>query len=62
PREKAFTNTGNALRRGAVKARIPYITTLAGASAAIEGIMTIKAQGEKSDSLKSIKEWHSMIR
>ncbi len=62
PSEKAFTNTGNALRRGAVKARIPYITTLAGASAAIEGIMTIKAHGDKSGSLKSIKEWHSMIR
>ncbi|MBQ6774508.1 MAG: carbamoyl-phosphate synthase large subunit [Synergistaceae bacterium] len=62
PREKAFTNTGSMLRRGAVKARIPYITTLAGASAAIEGIMSVKSQGSKSDSLKSIKEWHNMIR
>ena len=62
PREKAFTNTGSMLRRGAVKARIPYITTLAGASAAVEGIMSVKSQGSESDSLKSIKEWHSMIR
>ncbi|MBR0257271.1 MAG: hypothetical protein IJQ58_05990, partial [Synergistaceae bacterium] len=62
PREKAFTATGSALRRGAVKANIPYITTLAGADAAIDGIMTIKARGEGSSSLKSLQEWHSMIR
>ena len=74
PREKAFTQTGSALRRGAVKAGIPYITTLAGASAAVEGIMTVKNQGsnatnrecsitshDNSSSLKSIKEWHNLI-
>ena len=61
PREKAFTHTGSALRRSAIKARVPYITTLAGASAAIEGIITVKAQSSKSDSLLSIKEWHRMI-
>lgn len=65
PREKAFTNTGSRLRRGAVRARIPYITTLAGASAAIEGIMTVKnAQGSESESesVRSLQEWHGMIR
>ena len=61
PREKAFTHTGSALRRSAIKARVPYITTLAGANAAIEGIITVKAQDGKSDSLLSIKEWHKMI-
>ena len=61
PREKAFTKTGSALRRGAVKAGIPYITTLAGADAAIDGIMTVKARGQENISLKSIKEWHSLI-
>ena len=60
PREKAFTHTGTLLRRGAIKAGVPYITTLAGADAAIEGIMTIKKQHE-SKSLKSIKEWHKLI-
>ncbi|MBQ7594103.1 MAG: carbamoyl-phosphate synthase large subunit [Synergistaceae bacterium] len=60
PREKAFTQTGSALRRGAVKAGIPYITTLAGALAAVEGIMTVKEQNN-SQSLKSIKEWHNLI-
>ena len=60
PREKAFTHTGSALRRGAVKAGIPYITTLDGALAAVEGIMTVK-ENNQSQSLKSIKEWHNLI-
>ncbi len=62
PREKALTKSGSVLRRGAVKMRIPYVTTLAAADAAIEGIMTVKAKGANSQSLKSIKEWHSLIR
>ena len=61
PREKALTKSGSVLRRGAVKMRIPYVTTLAAADAAIEGIMTVKAKGSVSQSLKSIKEWHSLI-
>lgn len=61
PREKALTKSGSILRRGAVKMGIPYVTTLAAADAAIEGIMTLKAKGTNSQSLKSIKEWHSMI-
>ena len=61
PREKALTRTGSLLRRGAIKAGIPYITTLAGADAAIEGIATVKKQGNESESLKSIKEWHKLI-
>ncbi len=62
PREKALTHTGSALRRSAIKARVPYITTLDGANAAIEGIITVKAQNNNSDSLLSIKEWHNMIK
>ena len=61
PREKALTKSGSILRRGAVKMGIPYVTTIAAADAAIEGIMTLKAKGANSQSLKSIKEWHSMI-
>ena len=61
PREKALTKSGSILRRGAVKMGIPYVTTLAAADAAIEGIMTLKAKGTNSQSLKSIKEWHNMI-
>ncbi|MBQ3397221.1 MAG: carbamoyl-phosphate synthase large subunit, partial [Synergistaceae bacterium] len=61
PREKAFTRIGSDLRRGAVKANIPYVTTIAAASAAIEGIMMVKAKGTNLPSLKSIKEWHNLI-
>ena len=61
PREKALTNTGSMLRRGAIKANIPYITTLAGAEAAIEGIISVKNQNNASKSLKSIQEWHKLI-
>ena len=61
PREKALTKSGSILRRGAVKMGIPYVTTLAAADAAIEGIMTVKARGTDTQSLKSIKEWHSLI-
>ena len=61
PREKAFTKNGTILRRGAVRARIPYITTLAAANAAIEGIITMK-NTRASNSLKSLKEWHSLIK
>ncbi len=61
PREKALTKSGSILRRGAVKMGIPYVTTLAAADSAIEGIMTVKAKGTNSQSLKSIKEWHNLI-
>ena len=61
PREKAFTDIGSSLRRGAIKAGIPYITTLAGADAAIEGIIAIKTHDGENKSLKSIKEWHALI-
>ena len=61
PREKAFTDIGSSLRRGAIKAGIPYIPTLAGADAAIEGIIAIKTHDGENKSLKSIKEWHALI-
>ena len=61
PREKALTDTGSRLRRTAIKAGVPYITTLAGADAAIEGIISVKNQNSNSDSLRSIQEWHKLI-
>ncbi|MBR2208944.1 MAG: carbamoyl-phosphate synthase large subunit [Synergistaceae bacterium] len=60
PREKALTNTGSLLRRSAIKAGIPYITTIAGADAAIKGITALK--NHDSESLKSIQEWHALIK
>lgn len=60
PREKALTETGNSLRRGAVKNKIPYVTTLSGARAALNGIIADKTS--RSNQPKSIKEWHALIK
>ncbi len=47
------------LRRNAIKRHIPYITTIAAARAAAEGIATVKEFGD--DTVKSLQEWHAEI-
>ena len=47
------------LRKNAIKARIPYITTIDAARAA-EGIRYVKLHG--TSDIRSLQEWHSMIR
>ncbi len=47
------------LRKSAIKARIPYITTVAAAKAAAEGISYVKKYGD--DDIKSLQEWHKEI-
>jgi len=48
------------LRKAAIKAKVPYMTTLAAAQAAAEGIHYVKnhAEGE----IKSLQEYHSEIK
>ena len=48
------------LRRNAIRLRIPYITTIAAARAAAEGIQYIKKHG--TGEIRSLQEWHSMIK
>ena len=48
------------LRKNAIKHRIPYITTVAAAKAAAEGIKTIKNGG--AGELHSLQEWHALIK
>ncbi len=48
------------LRKAAVKARIPYITTMAGAIASAEGILQA-GRGTHSP-LLSLQEWHRLIK
>ena len=48
------------LRKAAIKARVPYYTTIAAAKAAAEGIHYIKKHG--SSEVQSIQELHSEIR
>jgi len=47
------------LRKAAIKAKVPYFTTIAAAKAAAEGIEYVKSH--KSDELKSLQELHSEI-
>ena len=48
------------LRKSAIKYRIPYITTMAAAKAAAEGIALAKKTADTS--VRSLQEWHAMIR
>ncbi len=48
------------LRKAAIRGRIPYITTIAAARAAAEGIRFIKENGDGV--IRSLQEWHSEIR
>ncbi len=48
------------LRKNAIKQRIPYITTIAAAKAAAEGIKYVKAHGD--DEVMSLQEWHNKIQ
>ena len=47
------------LRKSAIRARIPYMTTIAAARAAIEGLKQIK-DSPVSD-IRSLQEWHELI-
>ena len=48
------------LRKGAIKHKVPYITTIAAAKAAAEGIARIREHGRGE--VRSLQEWHGMIR
>ncbi|MBO6015629.1 MAG: carbamoyl-phosphate synthase large subunit [Lachnospiraceae bacterium] len=47
------------LRKAAIKKKVPYMTTMAAAKAAVSGIKTIKKQGNSE--VRSIQELHSEI-
>ena len=47
------------LRKNAIKARVPYITTIDAARAAAEGIRYVKKHGDND--IHSLQEWHAMI-
>ena len=59
PAGKESVHDDSYLRKAAIKNRIPYITTIAAARAAAEGIAYVKEDG-KGD-VRSLQEWHSMI-
>lgn len=48
------------LRKSAIKYKIPYITTMAAAKAAAEGISYVN--DHQNTEIKSLQEWHSLIK
>ena len=60
PSGKESVNDDSYLRKDAIKARIPFITTLAAAKATAEGIKQMKRDG--NGPIHSLQEWHKMIR
>ena len=59
PVGKEATSDDSYLRKGAVKAKVTYITTMAGAKASAEGIKMVKSG--KLSKIKSIQELHKEI-
>ena len=49
------------LRKGAIKAKIPYYTTIAAAKAAAEGIAYVKAHADQNEEVNSLQGLHSQI-
>ena len=56
---KKSASDGSAMRKAAVKAGVPYITTVVAARAAAEGIHQIKLNG--NEEVLSLQEWHAGI-
>ena len=55
--EKAFDDSY--IRKNAIKAKIPYMTTMAAAKATADGIYTVIHEGEIG--VKSLQEIHELI-
>jgi carbamoyl-phosphate synthase large subunit len=58
PMGKASQRDDYTLRQAAVSNRVPYTTTLSGASAACDAILAFK---EQPRSVKSLQEWQEML-
>lgn len=59
PRNKDDVNDDSYLRKAAIKAKVPYMTTIAAAKATAEGIHSVKSNA--SSGVKSLQELHSEI-
>ena len=54
------TSDDSYLRKGAIKKKIPYITTIAAAKATASGMISMGKPG--CGDVKSLQEWHSEIK
>ncbi len=60
PSGKESKNDDSYLRKAAIKKKVPYVTTMAAAKAAVKGILTVKEHGNSE--VKSLQELHSEIK
>ena len=60
PIDKSSLQDDSYLRKAAIKAKIPYMTTIAAAKASAEGIHYVKTH--KQGEMKSLQEYHSEIK
>lgn len=60
PNGKESAHDDSYLRKAAIKAKIPYVTTIAGARATAKGILYVQAHGDSD--VKSLQELHSEIK
>ena len=59
PAGKSEVHDDSYLRKAAIKYKIPYVTTMAAALAAAEGIADVNAHDDGG--VKSLQEWHKLI-
>ncbi|MBQ1491502.1 MAG: carbamoyl phosphate synthase large subunit, partial [Blautia sp.] len=58
PIGKLSVNDDSYIRKNAIKAGIPYITTIAAARMAAQGILRVQKQ---TGEIRSLQEWHQML-
>ncbi|MBQ7678934.1 MAG: carbamoyl phosphate synthase large subunit, partial [Butyrivibrio sp.] len=61
PIGKGADHDDSYLRKSAIKARIPYITTMAAAVAAAEGIRQVRETPAANAEILSLQEWHELL-
>ncbi len=61
PIGKKSTQDDSYIRKGAIKNRVTYMTTMAAVQAAVEGIKAVKQESQALE-VKSLQEFHSEIR
>lgn len=60
PRGKESVSDDSYLRKAAIKAKVPYVTTIAAAKATAEGIHYVKTNPQSE--IKSLQKFHSEIK
>lgn len=60
--QRNYAEDRKTIRKACLKYKVPYITTLAGALAAVKGIEAVKNGNGGEGGVRSLQEYHSLIR